>query len=117
MIAAKLSQASNAGHVQWRWSVTTPSAQTVMQAVQAAFAVAARPGPAIETPPLSVAAWRYYLPALLIWCVRDTATVDVLVDSVAHILSRRSDQPPPHPPRHLLLAPGLTRGDHPLAPS
>jgi hypothetical protein len=40
---------------------------------------------------LTVAAWRYYLPTFLIWCVRDTIQADVLVDTVAHTLSRRSD--------------------------
>jgi hypothetical protein len=54
-------------------------------------AAAAMPGRAIETSLLTIPAWRYYLPALLIWCVRDAATVDVLLDNVAHTLSRRSD--------------------------
>jgi hypothetical protein len=54
-------------------------------------AAAAMPGSAIATSLLRIPAWRYYLPALLIWCVRDAATVDVLLYEVAHTLSRRSD--------------------------
>jgi hypothetical protein len=45
----------------------------------------------IEDVLLSLAAWRYYLPALIIWCVRDPRRADVLVDNLAHRLSRRSE--------------------------
>jgi len=69
----------------WRWFLD------VAAEVMTWKSAAAMPGKAIETSLLSVAAWRYYLPALLIWCVRDRDTVDVLPDNVAHTLSRRSD--------------------------
>lgn len=40
-----------------------------------------------ETCLLTPAAWRYYLPTVLIWCVRDTKAVDALVDSTIHQLT------------------------------
>jgi hypothetical protein len=48
---------------------------------------ARRPGSRIEAALLSVEAWQYYLPALMIWCVRDTDQVDALVDSLVHELT------------------------------
>jgi hypothetical protein len=44
-------------------------------------------GSPIETALLSAEAWRYYLPALIVWCVRDTKRVDVLVDNLVHQLT------------------------------
>ena len=36
-----------------------------------------------ETSLLTVAAWRYYLPAMMTWCLRQPVEADVLVDYVA----------------------------------
>ena len=35
-----------------------------------------------ETALLSAAAWRYYLPAMMIWCIRAPETVDVIQDNL-----------------------------------
>jgi hypothetical protein len=48
---------------------------------------AQRRGSPVETALLSPEAWRYYLPALIVWCVRDTKKVDVLVDNLVHQLT------------------------------
>ena len=39
-----------------------------------------------ETALLSPAAWRYYLPAVLIWCVREPDAVDVIQDNLVYQL-------------------------------
>src|SRR6478752_507894 len=51
---------------------------------------ALRRGARVESSLLTVEAWRYYLPALMIWCIRDTKRVDVLLDNLVHGLT-----PPP----------------------
>jgi hypothetical protein len=48
---------------------------------------AAREGACMESALLTPTAWRYYLPAMLIWCVRDTAKVDALVDNLVYELT------------------------------
>jgi hypothetical protein len=50
---------------------------------------ARREGTCIEAALLTPEAWRYYLPALMTWCVRDTEKVDVLVDNLVHELTPR----------------------------
>jgi hypothetical protein len=40
---------------------------------------------------LSAAAWRYYLPALMIWCIRAPEAVDVLQDNLVHQLEPPDD--------------------------
>jgi hypothetical protein len=52
-------------------------------------AAAERRGACIEAALLTPEAWRYYLPALIVWCVRDTRQVDVLVDNLVHELTPR----------------------------
>jgi len=44
-----------------------------------------------ETALLTPAAWRYYLPAMIRWCVRDPHAVDVLLDNLVYALE------PPQP--------------------
>jgi hypothetical protein len=44
-----------------------------------------------ETALLTAAAWRYYLPAMISWCVRDPETLDVLPDFLVYQLE------PPEP--------------------
>ncbi len=44
-----------------------------------------------ETALLTVAAWRYYLPAMITWSVRAPDTVDVIQDNLVYQLE------PPHP--------------------
>jgi len=39
-----------------------------------------------ETALLTAAAWRYYLPAMLIWCLREPDAVDVLADNLVYQL-------------------------------
>ena len=39
-----------------------------------------------ETALLSAAAWRYYLPAVMIWCIREPDTVDVIQDNLVYQL-------------------------------
>ena len=39
-----------------------------------------------ETALLSAAAWRYYLPALMIWCIRAPDVVDVIQDNLVYQL-------------------------------
>jgi hypothetical protein len=51
---------------------------------------ARRQGSYFEAALLSVEAWRYYLPTLIVWCVRDTDNVDALVENLVHELT-----PPP----------------------
>ena len=51
---------------------------------------ARRQGSRLEAALLSVGAWRYFLPTLIVWCIRDTARVDALVDNLVHQLT-----PPP----------------------
>lgn len=46
-----------------------------------------RAGARVEAALLTPQAWRYYLPALMIWCVRDTEEVDVLVDNLVNELT------------------------------
>jgi hypothetical protein len=48
---------------------------------------ARRPGSYVESALLTAEAWRYYLPALMIWCVRDTESVNVLLDNLVHGLT------------------------------
>jgi hypothetical protein len=48
---------------------------------------AAREGTRVESALLTPAAWRYYLPAMLIWCVRDTDKVDALVENLVYELT------------------------------
>ena len=43
-----------------------------------------------ETALLTVEAWRYYLPAMIIWCIRAPDTVDVIQDNLVYQLE------PPH---------------------
>jgi hypothetical protein len=52
---------------------------------------AERRGAYVEAALLTPEAWRYYLPALLIWCVRDTGQVDALLNNLAHELTPRAD--------------------------
>jgi hypothetical protein len=40
-----------------------------------------------ETALLTPDAWRYYLPTIMIWCLRDTDVVDALVDNTANQLT------------------------------
>jgi len=54
-------------------------------------AVAVLTGRIIGTPLLTAEAWRYYLPAILIWCVRDTAAADVLVENTVSQLTPPAD--------------------------
>ncbi len=42
-----------------------------------------------ETALLTAAAWRYYLPALMIWCMRAPDAVDVVQDNRCTSLNRR----------------------------
>ena len=51
------------------------------QDIQLADVIAGR-----ETALLTPEAWRYYLPALLVWCVREPEAVDVLLDNVVYEL-------------------------------
>jgi len=44
-----------------------------------------------ETSFLSPAAWRYYLPALMIWCMRAPEAVDVIQDNLVYQLEPRDD--------------------------
>lgn len=44
-----------------------------------------------ETALLTAAAWRYYLPAVIYWCVRDPEAVDVIADNLVYQL-----EPPEH---------------------
>lgn len=53
-------------------------------------AISLREGRALPLSLLAPPAWRYYLPALIIWCVRDSGKVDVLGDDLPHTLSRCS---------------------------
>jgi hypothetical protein len=39
-----------------------------------------------ETALLSAAAWRYYLPAMMIWCLREPDAVDVIQDNLVYQL-------------------------------
>jgi hypothetical protein len=39
-----------------------------------------------ETALLTAAAWRYYVPALMIWCIRAPETVDVIQDNLVYQL-------------------------------
>lgn len=45
-----------------------------------------------ETSLLSPAAWRYYLPAVMIWCIRAPDTVDVIQDNLVYQLEPPDDQ-------------------------
>jgi hypothetical protein len=40
-----------------------------------------------ETALLTAAAWRYYLPAVIRWCLRDREAVDVIADNVVNQLA------------------------------
>jgi hypothetical protein len=44
-------------------------------------------GQRVEAALLTPDAWRYYLPALIVWCVRDTRRVDVLVGNLVNELT------------------------------
>ena len=44
-----------------------------------------------ETALLSAAAWRYYLPAVMIWCIREPAAVDVIQDNLVYQLEPPAD--------------------------
>ena len=44
-----------------------------------------------ETALLSAAAWRYYLPAVMIWCIRAPETVDVIQDNLVYQLEPPAD--------------------------
>lgn len=48
---------------------------------------AGRPGHCLEAALLTADAWRYYLPALIVWCVRDTTKVGALVENLVHQLT------------------------------
>src|SRR5207344_3154459 len=39
-----------------------------------------------ETSLLTATAWRYYLPAVIYWCVRDREAVDVIADNLVYQL-------------------------------
>jgi len=45
-----------------------------------------------ETSLLSPAAWRYYLPALMIWCIRAPDIVDVIQDNLVYQLEPPDDR-------------------------
>ena len=44
-----------------------------------------------ETALLSAAAWRYYLPAVMIWCIREPEAVDVIEDNLVCQLEPPAD--------------------------
>ena len=44
-----------------------------------------------ETALLSVAAWRYHLPAVMIWCIRAPEAVDVIQDNLVYQLEPPAD--------------------------
>lgn len=44
-----------------------------------------------ETALLNAAAWRYYLPAVMIWCVREPEAVDVIQDNLVYQLEPPGD--------------------------
>jgi hypothetical protein len=44
-----------------------------------------------ETALLTAAAWRYYLPAILIWCLREPDAVDVILDNLVYQLEPPGD--------------------------
>jgi hypothetical protein len=44
-----------------------------------------------ETALLSAAAWRYYLPAVMIWCIRAPDVVDVIQDNLVYQLEPPAD--------------------------
>ena len=44
-----------------------------------------------ETALLSAAAWRYYLPAVMIWCIRAADVVDVVQDNLVYQLEPPAD--------------------------
>jgi hypothetical protein len=44
-----------------------------------------------ETALLSAAAWRYYLPAVMTWCIRAPAVVDVIQDNLVYQLEPPAD--------------------------
>ena len=44
-----------------------------------------------ETALLTAAAWRYYLPAMMIWCVREPEAVDVIQDNLVYQLEPPGD--------------------------
>lgn len=44
-----------------------------------------------ETALLNAAAWRYYLPAVMIWCVREPEAVDVIEDNLVSQLEPPGD--------------------------
>lgn len=48
-----------------------------------------------ETALLTAEAWRYYLPAMIIWCIRAPEAVDVLQDNLVFQLEPRSDTDDP----------------------
>ena len=43
-----------------------------------------------ETSLLNPAAWRYYLPAMMIWCIRAPDTVDVIEDNLVYNSNRQT---------------------------
>lgn len=44
-----------------------------------------------ETALLTAAAWRYYLPAMMVWCVREPDAVDVIQDNLVYQLEPPGD--------------------------
>jgi hypothetical protein len=53
---------------------------------------AARKGACMEAALLTPDAWRYYLPAMMIWCVRDTDNVDALVNNLVYQMTPRASR-------------------------
>ena len=49
-----------------------------------------------ETALLTPDAWRYYLPTIMIWCLRDTEIVDALVDNTNNGLYSTQRMKPTH---------------------
>ena len=47
-----------------------------------------------ETALLTVEAWRYYLPAVISWSVRDPKAVDVIADNLVYQLTPPGETPP-----------------------
>ncbi|MGH7542665.1 MAG: DUF6714 family protein [Gemmatimonadota bacterium] len=48
-----------------------------------------------ETALLTVEAWRYYLPAVIAWSVKDPKAVDVIADNLVYQLTPPGDPTPP----------------------
>lgn len=77
------------------------------ECVEVSEAFGYKPWPAItldelragrETALLTATAWRYYLPAVIAWCIREPNVVDVIEDNLVYQLEppEPSDDPPLH---------------------